>query len=332
MLGLRYIPESDFTLSFNDGISLDVSLALNLSATNSKAFNETSTNLWEGKCYRVTMRYNTPYSETRAGMQKINFGPAQVLRAEQWFDSLDPRDPLSLTDGIWGIVHRRYFRNNANIWIWGLYGNKDLKGIEISPTSKHKPEWGTRVQVPVLGGSTALTMHNRALEATEVEGAPSECMIAVDGRWDYGAGYWFEAVAAEVYDEGSSANLSGHRTFLTLGLDYTFVLGNGIYVIGEIMNATVGDEWFDDKTTRSSIWAMGSAYSIGFNDRLSIWVIRSPEAGTTSWISSLSHTRGNWTVQLSVFSYPENIEENGDGNKRNAFEGEGAQLNLIFDH
>ena len=59
------------------------------------------------------------------GLQKINFGSATMLRPLMWFDQVDPRDPLQLTDGVWGVLGRYYFLNNANIWLWGLYGNKN---------------------------------------------------------------------------------------------------------------------------------------------------------------------------------------------------------------
>ena len=335
LLGLRYIPEADFSVPFDNGRSLDVSLALNLSGANGRALSGAATDSWQGKAYRATLRYSTPYSETRAGLQKINFGPAQVLRAEQWFDSLDPRDPLALTNGVWGIVHRRYFRNNANIWIWGLYGNEDLKGIEISPTAEKKPEWGGRLQLPAIGGSSALTLHHRNLEPSEGGDAAYERRAALDGRWDYGPGYWFEAVAAEYIDENGSSVESGRRMILTLGLDYTFGVGNGLFVLGEVMHATAGDEWFDGEAVKSDVWALGSVYPLGLSDQLSTLLIHSPDAGTTAWIGSLNHTLENWTFQASLFSYPEQSGSDGSegsGDEKTILQGNGVQLHLIFNH
>ena len=69
------------------------------------------------------MRYSSDQFELRLGLQKINFGSASMLRPLMWFDQMDPRDPLHLTDGVWGLLARYYFLNNANIWLWGLYGN-----------------------------------------------------------------------------------------------------------------------------------------------------------------------------------------------------------------
>ncbi|MDP8289079.1 MAG: hypothetical protein RAP03_20605, partial [Candidatus Electryonea clarkiae] len=332
LLGLRYIPEGDFSMPFDNGRSLDIGMAVNLSAMNKGIFNEKSTDDWRGKAYRATLRYNTAYSETRVGLQKINFGPAQVLRAEQWFDALDPRDPLSLTPGVWGMVHRRYFRNNANFWIWGLYGNEELKGIETTPTAEEMPEWGGRLQLPALGGSSAITMHHRNLELSDGEDAKSERLVALDGRWDYGAGFWFEAVAAEIVNEGVAASSPGNRTLFTLGIDYTLGVGSGIYVLGEVMHATFGDEWLDNKAENADVLALGSSYPLGLSDQLSTWVIHSPDAKSTAWIGSWSHTRENWTIQSSLFSYPEESGTAGSSDTGINLRGKGAQLHLIYNH
>ena len=81
--------------------------------------------------YRVWGRYSTKQLEVRLGLQKINFGTATMLRALRWFDEVDPRDPLQLTDGVWGGLARYYFLNNTNIWIWVLYGTDRPKGMEL---------------------------------------------------------------------------------------------------------------------------------------------------------------------------------------------------------
>ena len=78
-----------------------------------------------------------------------------------WFDRIDPRDPLQLTDGVWALLLRYFFLNNANIWLWGLYGNDDVKGWEFLPTVKDDIEFGGRIQVPVPLGELGLSYHHR---------------------------------------------------------------------------------------------------------------------------------------------------------------------------
>lgn len=35
------------------------------------------------------------------------------------------REPSQLTDGVYGVLVKYYFQNNANLWAWGLIGNKN---------------------------------------------------------------------------------------------------------------------------------------------------------------------------------------------------------------
>ena len=56
--------------------------------------------------------------ENRLGLQKIDFGSALLIRPLQWFNQIDPRDPLRLTNGVYGILFRQYFNDNSNIWLW----------------------------------------------------------------------------------------------------------------------------------------------------------------------------------------------------------------------
>jgi len=117
-----------------------------------------------------------------------------------WFDRIDPRDPLQLTDGVYGILMRDYFLNNANIWIWGLYGNKNTKGWEFLSTKARSVEFGGRFQHPVGNGEMALTYHHRqidpnqslpGLDMANVSSVP-ENRFTLDGKWDIGIGFWFE--------------------------------------------------------------------------------------------------------------------------------------------
>ena len=144
------------------------------------------------RLYRLNARYATTQSEFRLGLQKINFGPAQMLRSLMWFDHLDPTDPMNIADGVWGLRYRYDFLNNANIWLWGMYGNSDPKGYEMFGSVDDKPEFGGRAQTPVPLGEIALTFHSR----TANNGADDfhETRYALDGRWDILVGAWFEAV------------------------------------------------------------------------------------------------------------------------------------------
>lgn len=123
-----------------------------------------------------------------------------MIRPLMWFDKIDPRDPLQLTDGVWGILGRYYFLNNANLWGWVLYGNEDAKTWEIGNTSQRQPEWGGRFQTPVPRGEMGLSFHHRLSDTINLDTLISlndlvpENRIGLDGKWDVGVGLWFEAV------------------------------------------------------------------------------------------------------------------------------------------
>merc|ERR1712127_1137306 len=105
---------------------------------------------------------NTNQFELRVGLQKIDFGSASLLRPIQWFNQIDPRDPLQLTNGVYGVLGRYYFLNNANIWLWTLYGNEKTRGFDALETNKKVPEFGGRIQYPTKKGEIALSYHHRS--------------------------------------------------------------------------------------------------------------------------------------------------------------------------
>ena len=138
--GIRFIPEFTLKKSFSQNLSIDFEASFNAYGTSQ--INAPSDG--EIDLYRMWGRISTSRFEFRMGLQKINFGSASLLRPLMWFESIDPRDPLQLTDGVTGLLFRYYFLNNANIWIWGLYGNDNLKGWEFFPTRSRSAEYGGR--------------------------------------------------------------------------------------------------------------------------------------------------------------------------------------------
>ena len=71
--------------------------------------------------YRMWVKFSGDQFELRAGLQKVNFGSAQMFRPLMWFDRIDPRDPLQLTDGAgahfgsaWSANQRIYFTSRQN--------------------------------------------------------------------------------------------------------------------------------------------------------------------------------------------------------------------------
>ena len=119
--GARYIPQINYNIGLKKSRLIDFEASANLYGHVGMGATDTSTANGNIKPYRLWARYSGNQFELRAGLQKINFGSASMLRPLMWFDQIDPRDPLRLTDGVWGVLGRYYFLNNFNIWAWILY-------------------------------------------------------------------------------------------------------------------------------------------------------------------------------------------------------------------
>src|SRR5262249_12518363 len=146
-------------------------------------------------------------------------------------DSVDPRDPLQLTDGVYAVLLRGYLPRDFTVWGWGLYGNDHLKGLELNPTRAKTPEFGGRLQAPLFKGAIAGSMHHRdadlskglAVVDADEDSHARETRYGLDGKWDIGIGVWFEAEAIRQTRPLLPAAVS--QAF-TVGGDYTFGLGN----------------------------------------------------------------------------------------------------------
>jgi len=302
--GLRYIPEIDLAHELSNGKNLDAEVSVKLSTTapldNLVELEENVT----AKLYRGWLRYSTEQFELRAGLQKINFGSAKVLRSLMWFDSLDARDPLGLTDGVYGLLTRYYFLDNANIWVWGLYGNDDLKGIETFKTDKDKMEFGGRYQFPVSKGEMAFTYNHRFLDKdywnskmTEVMSGGGENRYGIDGNWDIGVGLWFEAAASEIKINSDD---SGWEKFLTVGTDYTFDIGSGLHVLYEHFIKSTELE-IDNQSQDTSLSAVLLDYSLNTLDTLKAIGYYDWKKEKVYSFLSWQRTYDNWLINLSLF-------------------------------
>jgi len=220
MLGARYLPQLNLDVPINwrtpggdsgggfwGGLRFDAEVSGNMYGSgeiipfsNEEAGWDAR---WDGKVklYRGWGRVSTDRAELRVGLQKINFGSAMMLRPLMWFDSMDPRDPLQMTDGVWGAMGRYYFNNNANVWVWGLLGNSSRRALDVVPSDGGVPEFGGRVQVPVGKGEMAFTFHRRKTDSSGFGidlgmGSDRLCenKFGLDMRFDYEIGFWLEAM------------------------------------------------------------------------------------------------------------------------------------------
>lgn len=333
--GLRYIPELQFNVPVKEKYTFEAKASANF--WGSGLYWSADSTIWDGDVspYRAWMKISGDQFEIRGGLQKINFGSASMLRPLMWFDQIDPRDPLQLTDGVWAVLGRYYFLNNANIWLWGLYGNDKTKGWESVPSVRYKPEFGFRVQVPVPGGELATTYHYRVADLGKVMAIPPgakehirEKRLAMDGKFDYMVGLWFEATMT--HQEIHIPEMKYQRA-LSVGLDYTFGLGNGLNMMTETFTFGISDRpvaggeefWFSALSANYSLNIFTGVNAIVFYD----------------WTNKEVYNFINWSWQFDRWSFyvmgfwnPQNFEIYRSLEGANLYAGKGLQFMAVFNH
>ena len=333
--GLRYIPDFLAGQAIGDGLDASMELSLNALATGSYRRNELASYDGTIKLYRGWLRISTDRFETRIGLQKISFGSALLFRPLMWFDRIDPRDPLQLTDGVYGIVSRYTFQDNLNFWLWGLYGNDETQGWELAPTEKKTAEYGGRAQAPLWSGELGVSYHHRRADIRSLLPAGAagsstipEDRVGFDGKWDVGIGAWFEA--ALTHDETGIPDLQYQRQ-ATVGGDYTFSVGNGLYAAAE---------YFRSDNPPS---ALGSANGLGFSgltmnypvgilDQLSVIVYRDWKDRQWYRIITWQRKYDNISFYLLGFWDPDTFLIYRSQGSTNAFAGTGIQILAVFNH
>lgn len=332
--GVRYLPQLNVAWgSVTKGL-LDLELSANVNGTAATLPFDTLYRKGQLKPYRAWLRFATQQLELRAGLQKINFGSASMIRPLMWFDQLDPRDPLQLTDGVWGLLGRYYFLNNANIWLWLLYGNETAKTWEIGATSQLQPEWGGRIQWPIGKGELALSGHHRLVDPGDLlPGMPlvdpfGESRLGLDGKWDLGAGLWFEAVwisKSRAYGDFTNQMIA------STGTDYTFGLGSGLNVTAEQLFFAFNEDPFRFKQ-HLLFSTLSVNYPLGLSGRLSTMFYY-------DWTNQGFYKLLTWNYQLPVFTFyvmgynnPKNYQLPLSTGEVNLFAGTGVQLMIVVNH
>jgi hypothetical protein len=319
--GIRYIPQLNYSYAINEDNLLNGEVLLD-SYYNSD-FKSDNYNV---KLYRAIIRYTTAQSEIQIGLQKINFGPAQLLRTLMWFDSVDPRDPLKLTDGVYGIRYKYSFMNNSIAWLWGLYNNDKTKGYELFPTAQKIPEFGGRYQLQIPLGEAGVTLHTREVNTGLFN--YRENRYALDGRWDIGIGVWFESALQQ-----SQTMLIPYQwnKMITVGGDYTFGVGNGIYFLAEHLTSIASNKMGGDNSDRR-ITAIMATYPASVLDNIAVQEYYDWEEKNIYQYYQWQRTYDNWIINLGFFHYPENGRAIFEGSSSAPSAGYGAQLMLVYNY
>jgi hypothetical protein len=331
--GARYIPQLNLMILEQGNHKIDLELSANITGNTLLSLDTTdySGNI---KPYRAWLRYSTSKFEIRAGLQKINFGSAHMLRPLMWFDQMDPRDPLQLTDGVWGLLARYYFTNNTNIWLWGLYGNEEPKTWEIGQTPPRSPEFGGRFQTPMPRGEAALSFHHRKSDIPgiwflqdPVYRVP-ENRVGIDARWDVEIGLWTEAVWIK---KSRDAGMFTHQQILNLGADYTFGLGNGLTLLAEQLFYTMDEKAFQLGNI-NHFTGISLVYPVSIFDNISTILYYHWKQNNIYSFFNWQHQLNNLTLYFMAFWNPQTFRLPQQNETTQLFSGKGFQLMLVYNH
>lgn len=287
----NYLPGFEYTAAITANQSLNVEMRMNIytHVLAGKPWKDAVTKDW----YRAHVSLQTPTHEIRAGLQKLNFGSAKILRGLQWFDNLDSTDPAQYTEGVNGLLGRLFLPDNSNIWMWGLFGNTDRQN-----SATGNVELGGRYQIPVNDGELAFTVHHRKTLGTNLCKEPyDETRLGLDGQWDIGIGLWFEAGATQVIPDSDSNQTAWHYT-VTLGTDYTVMIGNGLYLMLEQGFPAQGRS-FLNVTDIDAQTAFLLTYPLNPIDSLNA-IARLDWAGHNIGYLNWKSTYDDWILQLSA--------------------------------
>jgi len=331
--GLRYIPELQISLPLGP-YSLDAEVSGNL--WGSATYMEDSIFLDEDlSFYRAWLRFSGNQFELRAGLQKINFGSAQLFRPLMWFDRIDPRDPLQLTDGVWGLLGRYYFMNNANIWLWALYGQDEVKGWELIPSKNKSMEYGGRIQLPLYTGEIGATYHHRTADPgpvlpDSISGGQTspEHRIALDLKMDLVLGLWAEASLIRQAFEFTPLN---YTSMINLGADYTFGLGNGLGVMAESFWYLRGADPFGSEETLS-FGLLSATYPLNIVHSLNAMLFYDFSNKEFYRFVNWSMSYDRWAFYVMAFWNPESYSLYNVDPRTSLYGGWGFQLMAVFNH
>lgn len=212
----------------------------------------------DAAAYRWWLRLSNTQTELKAGLQRLNFGSAVMLRPLQWFDQINPLDPNEETKGVRALMIRHNFVNNSNFWLWCMLGEDTAKGNEMLPGVKDKPEFGGRVQIPNPIGESGISAHYRQLNTGD------EYRVGLDHRYDGPVGAWLEA-SGSYYDDAAGGALR-YMAAATLGMDYTFGIGNGMAMTLEHMALAGSKGSLGDLHNLSTYTTVTLNYPLGLLD------------------------------------------------------------------
>jgi hypothetical protein len=139
------------------------------------------------KNHRLWIRYSSEKVEVRLGLQKIIFGPSQILRTLSWFDTFDLTDPTGQTEGVDAFRLKWFPSNSLSIWSWTIQNAQDTLSF------------GGRAELSSSYGEFGFTFHvdpsktPQQIGQLEIMMTEPHQRFALDIRRDGFIGSWMES-------------------------------------------------------------------------------------------------------------------------------------------
>ncbi|MGB8490442.1 MAG: hypothetical protein WCE64_05240, partial [Bacteroidales bacterium] len=215
-----------------------------------------------------------------------------------------------------------------------LYGNKAPRGWDPAATSNHFPEAGGRVQLPVPKGEAALTYNYRVADTRNIDGPVPpfaevpENRIGFDIKLDMVVGFWFEGSWTH---KAKETGIFTNQEILNAGLDYTFGIGNGLYLIFEQLVAANDENPFGF-VNPATFSVLSLSYPVGIFDNLSSIVYYDWKNGKSYNFLNWQKQFNNVTFYLMAYWNPEQYIIPAQGSGENLFAGKGLQLMFVLNH
>ena len=331
-LGTRYLPEFTFNKEIDSLSSFAIETSVNISLSKTNIPDNSSDINSNFSPYRIWLRYLKKNWELRLGLQKIDFGSAQLLRPIQWFNQIDPRDPVGLTNGVYGLLVRHYFKNNSNLWLWGLYGNEKQRGLDALTTLNDSPEFGGRFQTFIPKGEAALSYHYREAGANNIpffeNYSSPEHRIGFDSKIDIGFGMWTELTYVH---RAKNIGILTNQLLLNLGVDYTFRIGNGLTVSKEYLFSNSTDS-MTNESLRRGFSALNFNYPLGLSSSLSGLIYQQWNNNTQTLMLNYQQQFNSLSGYIILYYNPKTVEGIQQNDIFQSFSGPGIQLLIVFNH
>ena len=249
------------------------------------------------KPYRLWTRFSNEKLEARLGLQKIIFGPTQILRPLSWFDSFNIKNPTNETNGVEALRLKWFSSNNNTLWSWFI--RDDLDTIS----------YGGRYEFLSPLGEIGITIHSDPKISYQVIGQTGipiknpHNRIAVDYRYDGIIGFWNENAMIQ--------SKTSQITLATIGADYTLPILNGLLIMTELMYTSNKS---NDQHKTKNYSAFMASLPIGMT-HLAMYVsqIDWSEEKTyhyLRWSSTFDNYSLNWILSLNPKRNQYNIPEN----------------------